>query len=199
MRRWTLIGCLALLVLFGAGWDLAGASVFEPASPLPRIQAAPDFKLTTQDGQSLSLTQLRGKVVVIAFIYTHCPDECPLLTAKMAALQSRLGSDFGSRVFFISITVDPQRDTPQVLKAYARTFSADLAGWAFLTGDKEDISALARRYGLFARLAPDGSVEHTILTSIIDRNGTMRVQYLGTSFDSDEMLTDIQALVREGR
>jgi protein SCO1 len=195
MNRWFLIGGVVLLGLLGAGV----ACIRGPVSPLPHIRAAPDFNLITQEETSLSLTQLRGKVVVIAFIYTNCPDECPLLTAQLAALQSRLGSDFGSRVFFISITADPERDTPEVLKAYAERFGAKLQGWAFLTGNPEEIASLVRRYGLFAHVARDGSVEHTFLTSIIDRSGTVRVQYLGTGFDSDEMFADIQSLIKEGR
>ena len=85
---WTrrLAGCVALFSLLGAGWIFTGGAS-ESASSLPRIAAAPDFALTTQDGQPLALGQLRGKVVVVSFIYTSCPDECPLLTAELAALQ----------------------------------------------------------------------------------------------------------------
>ena len=75
---------------------------------LPKIGPAPEFTLTTQDGNRLSLEELRGKVVVVTFIFASCTDTCPLLTAKMASLQSRLGSDFGPQAFFVSVTVDPE-------------------------------------------------------------------------------------------
>ena len=71
----------------------------------------------------------------MTFIYTSCPDVCPLLTDKMAQVQDELGPDFGAEVAFVSITVDPEHDTPEVLKEYAETFDADLGGWGFLTGD----------------------------------------------------------------
>src|SRR5437867_10049200 len=85
---------------------------------LPTIGPAPAFTLLAQDERRLSLADLRGKVVVLTFIYTTCADTCPLLTAKLAGLQGRLGADFGARVVFASVTIDPERDTPAVLKAY---------------------------------------------------------------------------------
>ena len=79
---------------------------------LAKIGPAPEFTLTTTDGGRLSLADLRGKVVAVTFIYATCTDTCPILTAKMAGIQKRLGPDFGSKVRFVSITVDPERDTP---------------------------------------------------------------------------------------
>src|SRR5918999_5633656 len=101
---------------------------------LPTIGAAPDFALTSQDNQPVTLQDFRGKVVAVTFIYTSCPDTCPLLTMKMAQVQDDLGPRFGTKVAFVSITVDPERDTPEALKDYAEAFDADPAGWAFLTG-----------------------------------------------------------------
>src|SRR5688572_22051579 len=86
---------------------------------LSKIGPAPEFTLTKHDGNRLALKELRGKVLAVTFIFASCTDTCPLLTAKMAGIQNRLGSDFGSKVFFVSITVDPERDTPEVLKRYA--------------------------------------------------------------------------------
>src|SRR5262245_52052060 len=120
-----------LLVLIAVGGlvpalgDAAGAP-----DGLPRIGPAPELSLTTQDGQRLSLTELRGKVVAVTFIYASCTDTCPLLTAKMAGLQAALGADFGPKIFFLSITVDPERDTPAVLQRYAQAHGANFAGWA---------------------------------------------------------------------
>ena len=88
---------------------------------LPKIKPAPEFTLTNQDGKRLALKELRGKVLAITFIFASCVDTCPLLTAKMAGIQNRLGSDFGKKVHFVSITVDPERDTPDVLKALRRS------------------------------------------------------------------------------
>ena len=166
---------------------------------LAKIGPAPAFTLTAEDGRRLSLADLRGKVVAVTFIYASCTDACPLLTAKMAGLQKRLGPDFGPKVFFVSITVDPERDTPDVLRRYAEGHGANPAGWAFLTGSPEEIREVARRYGISYRKQAGGDVDHTFLTSVVDRQGILRVQYLGIRFDPDELLRDLQGLVREGR
>ncbi len=178
---------------------LAGLVVCAAADEaLPRIGQAPAFTLTTQDRARVSLDDLRGKVVAVTFIYASCADTCPILTAKMAALQARLGADFGQRVMFASITVDPERDTPDALKNYAHGHGADLRGWLFLTGAPGEIQEVAKRYGVYYKKSVRGDVDHTFLTSLIDSRGVLRVQYLGVRFDPDEMLRDLQSLVREG-
>ncbi len=164
---------------------------------LSKIGPAPEFTLTDQDGKRIALKDLRGKVLAITFIFASCADTCPLLTAKMAGLQNRLGAEFGPQVYFVSITVDPQRDTPEILKRYAEAHRANPAGWAFLTGTPAEIREVARRYGIFYKKTPRGDVDHTFLTSLVDRSGTLRVQYMGIRFDSDEMLRDLQSLSGE--
>jgi protein SCO1 len=179
---------------------LAGASpAVDARDELPRIGPAPEFTLTSQEGRRLALRELRGRVVAITFIYASCVDTCPLLTAKLAGLRSRLGGDFGSRVAFVSITVDPEHDTPAVLKRYAEEHGAKTDGWTFLTGTPAEIQGVARRYGIYYRKTPRGDVDHTFLTSLVDRTGTLRVQYLGVRFDPDEMFRDLRSLVQEGR
>ena len=163
--------------------------------PLPAIGPAPEFALTSQDGMPVSLKGLRGKVVALTFIYTKCPDICPLLTQKMVGVQDALGADFGKSIAFVSITLDPAHDTPAVLKDYAQFWGAQPAGWSFLTGTPEAVTAVTRHYGVFARENSDGGVDHTQLTSIIDRDGVMRVQYLGARFDPDEFRRDLLSLV----
>jgi cytochrome oxidase Cu insertion factor (SCO1/SenC/PrrC family) len=126
-RSWTtllpmaLVGVLTLLLARGVSFPVGALTSLLPGQPsgLPRIGPAPALTLTTQESAPLSLGDLRGKVVLLTFIYTSCTDTCPLLTGKMASIQEKLGADFGSRVQFLSITVDPERDTPDVLRAYA--------------------------------------------------------------------------------
>lgn len=166
---------------------------------LPKIGAAPEFKLTDQDGKQLALKALRGKVLVVTFIYASCTDTCPLLTAKMAGLQSRLGPAFGPQVFFISISVDPEHDTSRVLKAYASAHHVNTTGWAFLTGSTADIRDTAKHYGVYYKKISPGDVDHTFLTSLIDHKGMLRVQYMGVQFHSDEMLRDLQILLGEAK
>jgi protein SCO1/2 len=189
-----------VLAMIVAGWPALGMAHEDGKHVrLSKIGPAPEFTLTNQDGKSLSLASLRGKVAVATFIYASCTDTCPLLTAKMAGIQKRLGRDFGSRVFFVSVTVDPERDTPEVLGRYARAHGANLGGWAFLTGSPAQIHDVSRSYGIFVKKQERGDVDHTFLTSIIDQGGTLRVQYLGVRFDPEEMLRDIRSLLREGK
>jgi protein SCO1/2 len=192
------LGCVGLGLVVVALWAAwASGHPARTDQRLPTIGPAPDFTLTSQDGARLGLKDLRGKVVAVTFVYAGCADTCPLLTAKLAALSNRLGADVGRRVHFLAITVDPERDTPEVLKHYARRHGADGAGWAFLTGSAAQIREVARRYGVYARKTGRGDVDHTFLTSLVDQRGVLRVQYLGVRFDPDEMLGDLRALLAE--
>ncbi len=165
---------------------------------LARIGPAPAFTLTATDGTRLSLADLRGKIVAVTFIYAACVDTCPLLTAKLASLREQLGPDFGASVSFVAITVDPERDTPEMLRGYAVAHGANHPGWAFLTGTTFEIREVTRRYGVFARKTARGDVDHTFLTSLVDREGVLRVQYMGVRFDPNEMLRDLRSLLRDG-
>ena len=192
-RQTKIFAAIAIVHWFAIG---SAAAVGES---LPKIGPAPEFALTNQDGKRLALKDLRGKAVAITFIFASCTDTCPLLTAKMAGIENRLGPAFGPRAFFLSITVDPERDTPAVLKRYAEAYRANTAGWAFLTGSPAEIREVARRYGIYYKRGPRGDVEHTFLTSIVDQSGILRVQYMGIRFNPDEMLRDIQQLLGEGK
>lgn len=189
-RRVFLLGAIASVT---AGTAQAAAK----PEALPTIGTAPAFTLTAQDERRLSLSDLRGKAVVLTFIYTTCADTCPLLTAKMAALQGRLGADFAQRVFFVSITVDPERDTPAVLKGYGAAHGAKFDGWAFLTGTPAEIREVAKRYGIFYKKTARGDVDHTFLTSVIDPRGLLRVQYMGVRFEPTELLNDVRSVLAE--
>jgi len=176
---------------------VVAAGNIPPRQSLPKIAPAPEFALTSQNGRQVRLADFRGKVVAVTFIFTRCTDTCPVLTPMMSFIQDRLGSDFGTKIAFISITVDPERDTPKVLKEYGEAFGANFTGWFFLTGSPQAIADVARRYGVFAAKAENGNVDHTFLTSIIDPHGVLRVQYLGVRFDPEEFRLDLLSLVNE--
>ena len=189
---------LALLVLTTFLLRPEGtAQLVSQELPLPTIAPAPDFTLTSQDGAQVALADFRGKVVAVTFIYTLCTNTCPVLTPMMSFVQDQLGADFGAKIAFVSITVDPERDTPEVLKEYAQAFGANLAGWFFLTGPSDVIQDVTRRYGVFALKSANGDVDHTFLTSIVDRRGILRVQYLGVRFDPNEFRHDLLSLLQE--
>ena len=116
------------------GRDLEGLQVFGTLS---------DFSFTERSGRTVTLADLRGKVWIANFIYTHCTDTCPLQSARLATLQEEFPGERDLRV--VSITVDPARDTPKVLAEYAARFGADPDRWLFLTGEKQAIYALAQQ------------------------------------------------------
>jgi protein SCO1/2 len=164
---------------------------------LPRIAPAPEFVLTSQHGAPVTLADFRGRVVAVTFIFTMCTATCPVLTPLMSFVQDQLGPDFGAKIAFVSITVDPERDTPDVLKEYAQAFGANFAGWSFLTGTTAAIRDVTRRYGVYALKSENGDVDHTFLTSVVDRRGILRVQYLGVRFDPEEFRHDLLSLLKE--
>jgi len=139
---------------------MAMAGIFLALSPRQAIAGGPGAQyftntpLITHDGKTVRFYDdlIKGKSVLINFIYTECGDSCPLETAKLAQVQKLLGGRVGKDVFFYSISIDPKRDTPQALKAYAKKFHAG-PGWYFLTGKKEDIDLIRKRLGQAA--APD--------------------------------------------
>lgn len=119
--------------LFTAAGCHSGSTVNGPASVLT------DSKLVDQNGNTVELSSLKGKPLVVDFIYTSCPGPCLMETAKFANVALRLGSDLGSKVTLVSITVDPEHDGPKQLLDYSRQQGADEKGWYFLTGGPGDI------------------------------------------------------------
>jgi cytochrome oxidase Cu insertion factor (SCO1/SenC/PrrC family) len=109
-----------------------------------------DTRLLDQGGREVRFytDALRGKIVLISFIYTSCTDICPILMHNLSDVQASLGDRFGKDVFFVSISVDPEDDTPEELKKYAGRYGAK-PGWTFLTGPKKDVDAVIRRFGEF--------------------------------------------------
>jgi protein SCO1 len=108
----------------------------------------PNLPVVTQDGRTLKFYDdvIKGKIVVINFIYTHCPDLCPLATARLGQVQEKLGDIVGHDLFLVSLTVDPERDTPERLKEFSASFSAG-PGWLFLTGAPVDIRSINAKLG----------------------------------------------------
>jgi protein SCO1 len=148
MRRFDplAIALLGVLLLFVFAWvSIARASTRWGADYFPNVP------LTTQDGKTVHLYDdlLKGKTVVVSLFYTECQDSCPLETARLVQVQKILGDHVGKDVFFYSISIDPDHDTPAVLKAYAEKYHVG-PGWLFLTGKKTDIDLVGRKLGLDA-------------------------------------------------
>lgn len=167
----------------------------------PVNQPAPDFTLVDAEDQPVSLTELRGKVVVLNFIYTSCGDVCPLHSQLIAQLQSMINiSPMKDRVAFVSITTDPSHDRGAVLTEYGAAQGLDPANWTFLTSpanQPEDATRqVAKDYGLeFTDV--DGVQMHGLVTHVIDQQGTLRARFHGLRFEVVSLVTFANALAND--
>lgn len=154
----------------------------------------PDFRLTDQDGRLFQFASARGKLILVTFIFTTCPDVCPLLTAKFAAIQRALEEKKTKGVLLLSISTDPERDSTAALKDYAQRFKADLKSWSFLTGSRQELAKVWKIFGVNVTRTESGDVQHTGLTTLIDRQANRRVDYYGEKWQEKGALRDIQWL-----
>jgi len=177
MRRSLRWGLLVLATTVGGGfaaWPWIGGQVTRPFGIFPSTSPSqsvletlgvygevPDFSLTERSGRRVTLADLRGKVWIANFIYTQCTETCPLQSAVVARLQTEFGQEEDLRL--VSITVDPERDTPAVLSRYAERYAADPVRWLFLTGDKGAIYRLAKDGFRLSVVDPDDQAQATRL------------------------------------
>jgi protein SCO1 len=158
----------------------------------------PPFQLVNQDGKPFGSAQLNGKIWIADFIYTTCPGPCPMISSRMSELQKPLEK---TDVRLVSFSVDPEKDTPKVLRGYAERLQADLKRWDFLTGPKSAIYKLS--HDGFKLAVSDGSDEqgipvHSTRMVLVDRRGQIRGYYEGTEADAmTRLLADTNHLMRE--
>ena len=164
------------------------------ASALQQNDLAPGFSLVDQAGQSVSLADLRTKILIVDFIFTRCPGPCPIMTARHVELQRALPPELRERVRFVSISLDPGFDTPDVLRAYADARGVDLSSWTFLTGPEADVAEVVRRWGVGTLRAADGNIDHALATFLVDGQGRIAKRWLGLEHPVDEMRDEIAAL-----
>lgn len=175
-------GCMKAPVSFN-GVDITGADY------------AKKLNMTDADGKPRSLDEFKGKVVVVFFGYTQCPDVCPTTLAELAAVKKKLGDD-GSKVVGVFVSVDPERDTPEVIKAYVNSFGADFVA---LRGSVDETKAVARDFKVFFAKVPgkvEGSytMDHTAGSYVFDTQGRIRLfERYGTA--PDALVSDLKALI----
>jgi protein SCO1/2 len=190
----TLVLWSLLVVAVGA---LAAVWSLQRAKPkLDKFFEVPQFSLTDQDGKSFTNESVAGKVWIANYIFTRCAGPCPTMTAEMASLAQKIDDP---DVRFVSFSVDPEHDTPAVLKDYASRFGADHARWSFVTGDKSQIFRLAER-GMKIAAAPaneDNAIIHSEKFVLVDREGWIRGYYDLRDPDAMKKLPDdVRALAR---
>ena len=155
---------------------------------------APSFTLIDQEGKKFKFRPASGNVVLVTFVYTTCPDVCPLFSAHFAAIQRALDQEKRQNYLLLSISTDPARDTPAKMKAYAQAFKADGKHWQFLTGLQKDLAEVWKLFGVNVKDHGNGQIQHTNLTTLIDAKGTRRVDYYGDKWLVKEVLKDIKWL-----
>jgi len=178
---------------------LSSAPIVTPVSPIRTAtirnvgDKVPQTPLVDQNGAPFTMSKYLGQNVVVAFIYTRCPDprECPLTTAKFGQLQALLR---GRRTHLIEVTLDPVYDRPPILARYARVYSADATRWTFATGDPNDVLNFASAFGLNPLADAEGNLIHGESLAIVDRLGVIRDLIYTSSWRPSEIAAELNDL-----
>jgi protein SCO1/2 len=203
-----LVASIFLLGLVGTSgvylWTLFNSSWKGPDHELPIYSQLPDFTLTNQMGQVVTLATLHGHPWVVDVIFTRCAGPCPKMSAQMSRLQAALPRDAKARL--ISLTADPEHDTPAVLQRYSDRFAGQPARWLFLTGDRKQIELVAVQGLKLVTLEASEEAQkqgedlfiHSTKLVLIDQTGQVRGYYDGTAPESQKrVLHDLAALLKQ--
>lgn len=194
MRR-GFVAIIAVLLVAIVG--MVGYTLWWRANVLPVLGTAPDFTLESAHGGMVDFEDSDGKVRLIEFIYTHCPDICAPTTMAFARMQEMVAEKgWSDKVQFVTVTFDPERDTPEVLRAYSAQVGADLENWWFLRGEREVVDQIMRPFGFYVQETEGGFLAHTAYFYLVDQKRQIRGMYL-MSFhvDEEEVIRDIQRLL----
>jgi protein SCO1/2 len=168
----------------------------------PIGKAAPDFTLEDAEGRAVALQDLRDKVVVLHFVYTSCPDVCPLHAERIAEIQEMVNqTPMRELVQFVTVATDPEHDTPEVMRDYGPAHGLDPANWTFLTSGpdrpEDTTRKLAERFGHTFSETEDGYQVHGVVTHVIDREGRWQANFHGLEFEPTNLVLYINALTHE--
>jgi protein SCO1/2 len=199
MRRYILFGIGGILgvVFLLVGWQFTSRPYTYQGSLIEPPIKAPEIALIDQDGQPFRLSDHLGKVVLVFYGYTNCPDVCPLTLSDFKLIKADLGEK-ANQVTFVFVTVDPERDTQDRLKAYLSNFDTTFTG---LTGSRPALESVWKTYGVYQAKQETGSaagylVDHTARTYAIDKKGNLRLTY-PFEMERQAMLDDVRQLIKE--
>ena len=189
-----LIGIVAAwAILFAKPASFRGTTYAEP------YPSASDFALARADGSSFQLSQTRGKIVLLFFGYTSCPDVCPTTLAELNQAMGQLGAD-ADKVQVVFVTVDPERDTPERAQEYVNHFNPSFIG---LSGTEDELTKVWQDYGVFREIVEGTSalgylVNHTARVTLIDADGNLRISF---SFEMpvDDIVHDLKLILEESK
>ncbi|CAN5843128.1 hypothetical protein BH23PLA1_BH23PLA1_08470 [soil metagenome] len=184
---------IKFLFLFLLSVFLFAASA-SPAVDLAVIRPAPEVELIEAGtGELFRLSELRGKAVLVGFVYTTCNGSCPATTHTMYRAQEALKEAglWGDRVEFVSISLDPKTDTSEVLDRYAQIYAADRSAWHFLTGDPERVAEVIAAWDMWARIGPSGTLDHPSRIFLLDPQGQQREIYNLEFLKPETVLRDV--------
>ncbi len=193
--KWDLTYCLLVLAL---STNFIGVEAFAHEVQQKTVERREvfipisDFTLVDQNSREFQFSKVTGRVVVVAFAYTTCPDVCPLITAALRQVQSGLTPEERKKVFLLTITTDPEIDSPKVLAGYGKRYGADFTNWSFLSGDQTALQKAWKNFGVGVKRKARGLVDHTPLTAVVDRQGRMRLVYVGPAPDAKAVLKDVR-------
>ncbi len=168
--------------------------------PLAVGTAVPDFKLVDQKNRPVSLSQFKGKVVALNFVYTRCPlpEYCYRMVNNFGRLQKRFGARLGRDLVLLTVSFDPVHDQPEVLAQYASAWKANPETWHFLTGPPTDVDRLCKLFGVDS-WQDEGVLTHTLHTAIIDRNGALAANIEGNQFTPSQLGDLVESVLGRAR
>ena len=179
----------------------ANADATMPGAPPPVAigELVPDFSLVNQNGVPVALSDFRGRVVVVSFIYTRCPlpDYCPRVMTNLGALRDRFRAQLDQDLVLLTLTFDPQHDTPAVLKDYAVRYGADVPGWHLLTGPRDQTTRAATLLGV-EFYPEEGAITHTLQTAVIARDGRLAARAEGREYSTRQLRDLVQLTLEQG-
>ena len=189
---------LVIVVVMTSSLFAAAGCHRESATSASSESVLTDTKLVDQNGDTISLASLKGKPLLVDFIYTSCPGPCLMETAKLANVALRLGKDLGSKVTIVSISVDPEHDGPKQLLDYSRQQGADEKGWYFLTGGPAEIDQALAGFKLIREVQPDGSVGHLVDMMLVGSDGRLVREYNAEIVKAQDIVDDVKRTLNKG-